>query len=1232
MGGENCCLGCGNVLPNGALDGLCPVCLFREGLADDGSAVETGPFMRETSNALATLDKSLGGLPMMLLRDSAMEAGAGPLVQPGSTEMPPVKNRTGRLQLLGEIARGGMGAVLKGRDPDLGRDLAVKVLLDAHRDKPDLVRRFIEEAQIGGQLQHPGIVPIYELGAFADHRPYFAMKLVKGRTLASLLDKRDESTHDLPRFLSIFESVCQTMAYAHARGVIHRDLKPSNIMVGSFGEVQVMDWGLAKVLPQGGVADDVSAGKTRERETVIAIARSVYSDSDLSKAGSVMGTPSYMSPEQARGEIDRVDERCDVFALGSILCELLTGEPAFTGRSSGEIQRKASRGALKEAIGRLDSCHGDDELIALAKDCLGAEVEDRPRHAGEIARRVNAYRSGVQERLRQVEISAAEDRARADEATKRASVERDRLRLTIALAVSIIGLISFGVGGWVYLGQLRAAARSATERIVSEALDEVALLRGKAKGAPVGDLSKWPEALVAARQARSLLAALEREQLDAAHNAAELAKDTKFLERLEKIRLEHFEKGNKWVPIETDTAYLAAFREFGVDVDKLDPAESGRRLRERSSPLELAFFLDDWTQVRYQAEASSGDVKTKDESWRKLIAINHKTDPDPWRTKLRGLVGGKDHDAVKRVAEDENGLAAQPERSSLLLSQMLEAHDAKELAEKILKRAWSRRPDDFWICSELARISAQEGVRFASIAVALRPKNAWAHSALAGIVLTMNDQIRPGLWSADDEFTWINLYKVAENTDACLAGIKELQFDLTKMNLASQLNTVVFCAYGNDRVAYEEVITTVPYSLEIDDEVPRAYKNAIRLRPEEASLHLDLATILFHKAGASEEAIVEYRKAMLLSGGKVGSRLILASHLVLTDRMEEAVSEVRDLLGESTSADDHTFLGSILQKRGETRAAFNEFRRAFLLKDDSLSLRVLAGFLRMTGTPKEEIAVFRERIRLHPDDPVAHKRLGDCLLAFGEVDSAVVEFREALRQDPKGPYYLDGLGCARLANGEVKEALAAHREAHGIRGNQADLGVRTHLRHAERLAALEARLDKILRGQGVPTEEEGTLDVAELCRVTERFAVSAQYYREAFKGKRSLADDLSDQHLLYAAIAAAQAGTNQKPDPDVVEPMRWRAQALEWLRAERDACANIIEPTAPGQAKQKPAVTIDAPRLALARRTLDILIHHRDLACVRDEASLKKLTPDEQKAWEAFWADVSLLLKKADSP
>ncbi len=157
----------------------------------------------------------------------------------------------GRNLLFDEIGRGGMGAVFKGRDTELGRELAVKVLLDQHRDRPDLVQRFLEEAQIAGQLQHPGVAPVYELGRFADNRPYFTMKLVKGHTLAELLRQRTDVRQDLGRFLGIFAQVCQTVAYAHSQGVIHRDLKPSNVMVGGFGEVQVMDWGLAKVLRPG---------------------------------------------------------------------------------------------------------------------------------------------------------------------------------------------------------------------------------------------------------------------------------------------------------------------------------------------------------------------------------------------------------------------------------------------------------------------------------------------------------------------------------------------------------------------------------------------------------------------------------------------------------------------------------------------------------------------------------------------------------------------------------------------------------------------------------------------------------------------------------------------------------------------------------------------------------------------------------------------------------------------
>ena len=300
--------------------------------------------MRSLFDALA-VNNGIG--PGRLAPRHGIQHRMEPLVRPSSPEMP---RDAGRYQILGEIGRGGMGAVMKGRDPDLGRDLAVKVLLEEHRDAPDLVRRFIEEAQIGGQLQHPGIVPVYELGSFSDQRPYFTMKLVKGRTLAALLEERAGPGTDLPRFLGIFEQVCQTVAYAHARGVIHRDLKPSNIMVGSFGEVQVMDWGLAKVLPQGG--RPMSHGtKSRSRPSATSAQCApdptpTPRDTDWPWAHRRTWPRSKPAATSIRSTKGRMSSG---WARSS--ARFSPGRPAYRGPSREAIHRKAIRGDTSDALG-----------------------------------------------------------------------------------------------------------------------------------------------------------------------------------------------------------------------------------------------------------------------------------------------------------------------------------------------------------------------------------------------------------------------------------------------------------------------------------------------------------------------------------------------------------------------------------------------------------------------------------------------------------------------------------------------------------------------------------------------------------------------------------------------------------------------------------------------------------------------------------------------------------------
>ena len=434
----------------------------------EGTAVVIG-------NAGRSVLKALGhtlNVPHVVLRESPA-AGDDRVVRPKSPEMSQ-RDPDSRYQLQGEIARGGMGAILKGRDNDLGRDLAIKVLLDQHKDKPEVIQRFVEEAQIGGQLQHPGIAPIYELGQFADKRPFFSMKLVKGETLSRLLADRQELTAERGKFLGIFEQVCQTMAYAHSRGVIHRDLKPANVMVGAFGEVQVMDWGLAKVLSAGGVADEKKAHDQQQGQSVIQTLRGKVGTctpgtfgtvGSQTQMGSVMGTPAYMPPEQALGEIDNLDERADVFGLGAILCELLTGKPPYIGDDSTQVFRMAVRGNLTECFERLEASGADTELIALTKQCLELEPRDRPRDAGVLAAGVTRYLESVETKLRETEMEKVAAQTRSEE-----SVRRHKLIHAAGTAVTMSLVIGIAASVWQTLRANREATRAEAEsRLVRSA-------------------------------------------------------------------------------------------------------------------------------------------------------------------------------------------------------------------------------------------------------------------------------------------------------------------------------------------------------------------------------------------------------------------------------------------------------------------------------------------------------------------------------------------------------------------------------------------------------------------------------------------------------------------------------------------------------------------------------------------------------------------------------------------
>jgi serine/threonine protein kinase len=275
-----------------------------------------------------------------------------PATSPAAGSPATLATAAGRYSLLDEIAHGGMGVVYRATDTVLGREVAVKVLQDRFEAGSAVARRFIDEARITGQLQHPGVPAVHDLGTLADGRPFLAMKLIKGQTLDALLCDRTDPAADRGRFVAAFEQVCQTVGYAHAHGVIHRDLKPANIMVGAFGEVQVMDGGLAKVLANQPQERSAAPEETTAGTAIRSLREGGGSET---QAGSVLGTPAFMPPEQAAGAVHLIDEQSDVFGLGAILAVILTGQPPFVGKTAEDVRVLAARGKVEDCFARLDA-------------------------------------------------------------------------------------------------------------------------------------------------------------------------------------------------------------------------------------------------------------------------------------------------------------------------------------------------------------------------------------------------------------------------------------------------------------------------------------------------------------------------------------------------------------------------------------------------------------------------------------------------------------------------------------------------------------------------------------------------------------------------------------------------------------------------------------------------------------------------------------------------------------
>jgi tetratricopeptide (TPR) repeat protein/tRNA A-37 threonylcarbamoyl transferase component Bud32 len=1185
-----------------AVDLLLQKKVQKHGDAHASLAAVAGPEVRRALDTIddADVEQSLASLPA--------EAHASDLP---TVDAHPV---AGRYRVLRPHARGGLGEVFVALDTELNREVALKEIRAQHAQDPGSRSRFLLEAEVTGGLEHPSIVPVYGLGQYADGRPCYAMRLIRGETLKNAIRRfhdadvpgRDPGKRSLALrgLLNRFVAVCNAVAYAHSRGVIHRDIKPANVMLGKYGELLVVDWGLAKAV---GRSEATASG---DEPTL----RPSSADNLATQMGAAIGTPAFMAPEQALGRLDLLGPPSDIYSLGATLYDLLTGRAPFEGSDKGEVLQQVTRGAWRPP---LQVKRGTPPALnAVCSTAMSLKQEDRYATALDLA-------ADLEHWLADEPVAAYQEPLVA----RLGRWGRRHKALVSGAAAALLAAVLLGGGGWVWFQQDKAAWLAEAARIeqerglqVSAELARVATLRDQAREAPPErQRSLLAEALAAAERADGLLAQggaddEVRQRVRALlTELREGERDRRMLARLEEVRLAGtaVRDGRFYEPAR-DAEYAGAFRDYGIDLSRLGDAEAAAQLRARPIGMELAAALDDWATVTPQTGERA-----------RLRALAQAADPDEGRNRLRQALAKGDLQAVKELAvSDRRVPLAAP--TAVLLARALMQQKAFREAEAVLRQALQRYPSDFWLYHGLGwlfyhqeRPQWDEAVRFWTAAVAVRGQSPGAHNNL-GLALAGQGRLAEAVAAYRRALALKPDYPEAHNhLGIALAGQEKLAEALAAYQRAIALrpdypephHNLGLALAGQGRLA----------------EAVAAYQRAIALRPDYLGAHYNLGLALA-KQNKPAEAVAAYRRALALKPDYPETHVHLGNALAGQGQWAEATAAFQRAIAlKPDYFEAHVHLGNALAGQGQLAEATAAYQKAIALKPDLAGTHYnLGNALAGQGRRDEAVAAYRRAVALKPDYPEAHNNLGLVLAGQGQLAEAIAAYQRAIALKPDSAMAHCNLGHALRRAGHLAPALAALRRGH-------ELGSRTPrwpypsahwVQEAERLLALDAKLPDVLRGPVQPADNQERVGFARLCQQPFKglYATSARFWQAAFAADPQLAEDMEAGHRYNAACAAALAGCGGGEDAAKLgeeEKVRLRKQGLEWLKAD---LALHVKQFESGKPEDR----------AAAQKTLRHWQTDGDLAGVRAPAALAKLPEPERQSWETLWAEVAAVLAKTN--